>query len=139
MMKTRRPATCWVIYALLILSGMTGCTRTSQLVDEAPEVQIFMRLEPDPPLFGRPCRMAMTVLAADGMPINDAQLEIKGDMTHAGMVPVVVAITEGIDGVYTTALDWTMAGDWIVTGEASLSEGRVARRQFEVSVGVPGG
>jgi len=137
-MRKGGPAACWAIGALLILCGMTGCTRTSQLVDEAPDVVISMNLEPDPPLFGRPCVMLMTVFAADGMPINDARLEVKGDMTHAGMVPVVVSITEGLDGVYATAFDWTMAGDWIVTVEVTLSEGRVARQQFEVTVGVPG-
>jgi hypothetical protein len=115
-----------------------GCTRLSRLDDEALDVQLVVNLDPDPPLFGRPCRVVVTVLAADGKPINDARLEIRGDMTHAGMVPVVVKVTEGVEGAYSTAFEWTMAGDWVLTVRAELHDGRVARRQFEIAVGVPG-
>jgi hypothetical protein len=138
-MRLRRLNVYQVICALLIAAMCTGCTRASQLGDEAPEVQMAMTLNPDPPWFGRPCYMVVTLLDADGTPIEDAQLEIKGDMTHAGMIPVVAAITGGADGRYATAFEWTMAGDWIVTVEAALSDGRIARRQFELTVEVPGG
>jgi hypothetical protein len=75
---------------------------------------------------------------AAGIGIAGAELELKGDMTHAGMVPVVVTVSEGDAGHYTTAFEWTMAGDWIVTVQAALPDGRVARRQFEVTVEIPG-
>jgi hypothetical protein len=128
-----------VAWALVIAVTVIGCTRASGLGDEAPDVQITLDTSPDPPVFGRPCQMVIRVIGGDGRPVDDAQLQIKGDMTHAGMVPVVVTLTDGTNGAYEAAFGWTMAGDWIVTVEATLPDGRVARRQFEVGVGAPGG
>ena len=81
----------------------------------------------------------MAVFDAAGAAVEGAELEIKGDMTHAGMVPVVVTISQGDAGTYLTGFEWTMAGDWILTVQAKLPDGRVARRQFEVRVEIPGG
>ena len=39
-----------------------------------------------------------------GSPINDATLNVQGDMTHAGMVPVIRDIEGGEDGVYSCLL-----------------------------------
>lgn len=138
-MKNKSAARHWMIVVTLILTLVTGCTRASQPRDEAPEIQLAISLDPDPPLFGRPCQVIVTVSGADGAPIEDARLTIRGDMTHAGMVPVTVAVSEGIGGTYTVPFDWTMAGDWILTVEAELPDGRVVRRSFEVGVRVPGG
>jgi hypothetical protein len=134
----RRLDIYYLICVLLIPALISGCTRASRSGKGASEVQIALSLDPNPPLLGRPCRMIVSLLA-EGAPVEDARLEIKGDMSHAGMAPVIVSITDGRDGVYTTAFDWTMAGDWIVTVEAALGDGTVARRQFEVTVGMPGG
>ena len=134
--KIRSRELIWALATLLILFG---CGRGGQLADEAPEIQIAISLDPDPPRFGRPCQLTVTVLEADGVVIDGAQLEIKGDMTHAGMVPVVVSVSGGEEGNYTTGFEWTMAGDWILTVQAELPDGRIARRQFEIAVGIPGG
>jgi hypothetical protein len=127
-----------VIWSLAILVIATGCSRLRQVEDEAPDIEIVLELDPDPPLFGRPCELSVALADAAGTDVAGAELEIKGDMTHAGMVPVVVTISEGDAGHYTTAFEWTMAGDWIVTVQAALPDGRVARRQFEVTVEIPG-
>lgn len=138
-MRTRLSAIHGICVLVLLLAPVIGCTRVGELDDEAPEVQIAVSVDPDPPVFGRACQIVVTLLAADGMPIDAAQLEIRGDMTHAGMVPVVVTVSEGSAGAYRTGFDWTMAGDWILFVKADLPDGRVARRQFEIRVGVPDG
>ncbi len=37
-------------------------------------------------------------------------------------------------GVYRTDLEWTMAGDWIVTVTATLADGQTVEQQFDLSV-----
>ena len=52
----------------------------------------------------------------EGAGIDGASVRVEGDMTHAGMVPVL-AEAEGVgDGVYRADdMHFTMAGDWIIT------------------------
>jgi hypothetical protein len=128
-----------LILALAIVASLVGCSRASQGNDEAPEIEISLHLDPDPPLFGRPCELSVVVLDATGVGVEGARLEIKGDMTHAGMVPVVATAEEGDAGQYTTGFEWTMAGDWILTVQAELPDGRMARREYTVRVEIPGG
>ncbi len=125
---------------LVLLAGLllAGCTRSSRPVDGAPEVTMTLALEPDPPLFGRPCQIGITLLDDAGEPIDEVTLHIKGDMTHAGMVPVYVETSGSFDGQYLTLFEWTMGGDWILTVTGELPDGRTVLRTFEVWVGVPG-
>jgi hypothetical protein len=63
-------------------------------------------------------------LERDGEAVRGAEVEVTGDMTHAGMVPVVVQAEERADGSYRAeAFAFDMAGDWIVTVEARLEDG----------------
>ncbi len=55
-------------------------------------------------------------------------------MTHAGMLPIEATAAASEDGVYRTPIRWTMAGDWIITVEATLSDGRRATQSFNVTV-----
>ena len=80
-------------------------------------------------------RLVIQILDLAGQPLSDASLSIKGDMTHAGMVPVLAEAQGGdADGYYNVPFEWTMAGDWIVTVEAVLSDGTRAKQRFEFSV-----
>ena len=128
----------WALLALVLASSLAACTRNSSQVDKAPEVAMELTLDPDPPLFGRTSELTVVLTDADGAPIDNADLTIKGDMTHAGMVPVIVETDSSQDGVYTTRFDWSMSGDWIVTITAELPDGRTAVRTFELAVGLPG-
>jgi hypothetical protein len=74
------------------------------------------------------------VTGADGTPIDGARLNIKGDMTHAGMQPVLAETKGGEQGRYETPFEWTMGGDWIVTVTAALPDGRTTARQFTYTV-----
>jgi copper(I)-binding protein len=55
-------------------------------------------------------------------------------MTHAGMQPVLRTIESGEDGLYQTDFEWTMAGDWIVTINATLADGTVISEDFEYTL-----
>jgi len=89
------------------------------------------------PLFSPPAgdgRLAFRVTDAGDRPVDTATLQIRGDMTHAGMLPIEATATAGEDGVYRTPIRWTMAGEWIITVEATLSDGRRATQSFNVTV-----
>ena len=89
------------------------------------------------PVFPPPAgdgHLAFRVADASDRPIDTAALQIRGDMTHAGMLPIEATAAADEDGVYRTPIRWTMAGDWIITVEATLSDGRRATRTFNVTV-----
>lgn len=79
--------------------------------------------------------LKLTVTDGSGAPINDATLNVKGDMTHAGMVPVLAeGVSDGQEGIYRVPFEWTMGGDWVVTVEVVLPDGQTVSRQFDLTV-----
>lgn len=71
-----------------------------------------------------------------GAPLTGAEVEVRGDMTHAGMAPVLVTAGEAEPGVYVAAgFTFTMAGDWIVSATVTAADGREATAETFVTVG----
>lgn len=63
-------------------------------------------------------------LTHHGEPLSGATVTVTGDMTHAGMVPVVAAARELAPGLYRAdTFAFTMAGDWFITADATLPDG----------------
>jgi hypothetical protein len=122
-----------LILALLTATALTGCARISREEDRAPDVDMTIVFEPTPPEVG-PATLIVTMTDAQGTPIDDAHLQVKGDMSHAGMQPVLAEVEDGTNGRYETPFEWTMAGDWILTLTATLPDGRTAARQFDLTV-----
>lgn len=57
-------------------------------------------------------------------PLSGAQVTVTGDMTHAGMVPVISETTETAPGVYQTEdFSFTMGGDWFLLAAVELADG----------------
>ena len=76
-------------------------------------------------------------LLREGEGVSGAEIEVVGDMTHAGMVPVIAEATETEAGLYTASdFEFTMAGDWIITAEIDLPNGET--ETVETNVTVPG-
>lgn len=75
--------------------------------------------------------LMVTILDENGAPVNDATVNIKGDMSHAGMQPVLGESSSAENGVYTIPYEWTMAGDWFVTVDVLLSNGETASGRFD--------
>lgn len=77
---------------------------------------------PEAPRLGE-ATILVTVREGDAL-ITDAVVEVTGDMTHAGMVPVISATELREDGSYqTTDFRFTMAGDWVLIAEVTLPSG----------------
>lgn len=123
-----------MVLVTLVLSA-AGCQRASQQQggDEAPDVAIALTLAPDPAVVGR-AQLTVTLADQANQAIDGATVRLKGDMSHAGMQPVLADAGGDGGGVYTADLTWTMAGDWFVTVTADLPDGRTAVRRFDLTV-----
>lgn len=123
------------LVAVTFIAGiwLPACGRIQQSQSSDDAIAIEMVVEPAQPRVG-PANLVFTVTDKAGRPVNDAILEVEGNMIHAGMSPVSTHATTNKDGRYTVPLEWTMAGDWIVTVNVSLADGQKFVREFPVSV-----
>lgn len=121
------------IVLLLITLGLTAC-RTPATPTSESALQIDIAIEPDPPVVGEAV-LVIRVRTPEGVAVTDASLAIRGDMTHAGMVPVLrEAATSDADARYEIPFEWTMAGDWFVEVTATRPDGTSATATFDYRV-----
>jgi hypothetical protein len=66
--------------------------------------------------------------------IANFPIDVRGDMSHAGMTPVLVTAAKGEAGIYAVPFEWTMAGDWFITITGTLPDGRTLIRTLPVQV-----
>ncbi len=70
-----------------------------------------------------------------GERVTGATVELTGDMTHAGMIPVVRSAPEAAAGTYRADdFEFTMAGDWILTAKVTLPDGTNVTAETRVTV-----
>lgn len=120
----------FAFFVLLLLAACGG--RASQ--QETQDDSYVMELEALSTTVG-PAALEIALTGPDGAPVTDATLNVRGDMSHAGMVPVLQeGHTRNRQGIYSVPFEWTMAGDWIVIVEARLPDGQTITRQFDVTV-----
>lgn len=120
-----------ILYALLLLAMpvvMIGCTPNRQTASGTAEITLD--------LHGTsvgPAQVDVQITDEQGQPIIGADVQLRGDMTHAGMQPVITLMHDNGDGQYVAHdFAFTMAGDWILSVEATLPDGTRAQRMFEV-------
>ncbi|MCB0033630.1 MAG: copper chaperone PCu(A)C [Anaerolineales bacterium] len=123
-MKTISKFTLFV--TLFVLLSACGARQSQQAADSGYE----MTMEAMSTAVGE-TNLMVTLTDADGNPVNDATLSVKGDMSHAGMQPVLSEASNGDNGTYTIPFEWTMGGDWIVTIDATLPDGTTVSEQFD--------
>jgi hypothetical protein len=132
MIQTKFPL---LIFLTMLLWGglLTGCGRIQSQTQDSADLNIDLSVEPAQPAVG-PAQLIVTVTDAAGQPIDDASLNIEGNMTHAGMVPVFAQASGGENGRYAVPFEWTMGGDWVVTVEITLQNGQIITREFPITV-----
>ncbi len=113
------PRLLLLVVAVLLIGGCRG--------GEAPDnsgLTLALAMSPTPPGVG-PARLIISLRDSAGAPVEGATVSVEGNMSHAGMVPVFGSAREGEPGTYTIPdFTFTMAGDWILTLEATLPDGR---------------
>ena len=79
--------------------------------------------------------LLITIRDADGNAVqNPGTLSVRGDMDHAGMIPVFGESETSVDGVFSVPFEWTMAGGWIVEASLKLASGAVVTKTFKLEI-----
>lgn len=123
----------FTLLLLVLMMVLIGCRQEEAPADN-PDINVEMRVEPDPPVVGD-STLYVTVTDAQGNPINDANVMVRGDMSHAGMVPVMRDVQAGAQGgVYEIPFEWTMGGDWFVDVTVLTAGGDSRQVRFEYTL-----
>lgn len=123
-----------MILILLVMIFMVGCRQSQQEdVNGTADLAIELLFPLNPTLTDN-TEMTFHITDTNGVPVNDATLSLKGDMTHAGMMPVLADVTGGDTGLYTVPFAWSMSGDWILTVRATLPDGTWSEQEFALTV-----
>lgn len=126
----------FVILSLFLLAACRESaqpTPTQESLTPTPEIEIEMAVEPSPAATGDAV-LVVTLHSPDGTPIANANVAARGDMNHAGMVPVFGQTSENTNGVYRIPFEWTMGGDWVVTLTVTLADGLQVERSYEMAI-----
>jgi hypothetical protein len=111
---------------LILLALLLGACR-GEMERGDPGLVLDVAISPTPPAVG-PARLIITLEDTAGAPVEGAEIVVEGNMSHAGMVPVVdTAQAEGPGSYGISDFRFTMAGDWILTLRATLPDGRWVR------------
>ena len=110
----------------LLVAGFISCRSQS-----SQEVFVAHEVLPQAPRVGQ-VEIRLHVRDASRKPVMGAEIELEGDMSHAGMSPVFVDTREVAPGEYRANMELSMAGDWIILVHLSFSDGSKLERQFEI-------
>ena len=119
----RRPR-LFLLTVFLATSQLTvGCRGEMEPGD--PGFSLEVGISPTPPAVG-PARLIITLIDSAGAPVEGAEIVVEGNMSHAGMVPVLdTADVEGPGryGISDFDSPWRETGS--STLEANLPDGRI--------------
>lgn len=120
------------LLAVVLVAALAACDPPSD-GDADPRRPIAVAL------LERPARVGPAVVEVrpqlDGAAVAGATVRVVGDMTHAGMVPVVADATDVGGGVYRTSdFLFDMAGDWVLSVDVTYPDGTVRAAALAVSV-----
>lgn len=115
--------------ALLCTALLTACQRGGA---DLPEIGVELEIEPWPVRVGV-ATVTVALMDEAGQPIQGADVELEGNMNHAGMMPVFASAAEVAPGRYQAQLEFTMGGDWFIIVRAALPDGRSLERTFDVA------
>ena len=119
-------------FILLLALTLPACARR-ETVDQAPELTVVMAIVPSPPQPGSAI-LIIQIMQENGINPGDFTLDVRGDMSHAGMKPVIVEAVPGEAGAYSIPFEFSMAGDWLITLSAVLPDGRSLIRTYPIRV-----
>lgn len=120
------------LLALVLMLALAGCRESAQPTAESG-LQIDLHMDPSMPALGGNI-LIIGVTDASGSAVTDATVAVRGDMNHAGMVPVEAEATSSEAGEYRIPFNWTMGGGWILTVTVTRPDGTTASQTFEVTV-----
>ena len=119
----------WV-FVLLMLANIqaVGCAKTTGM---PADIDFRYERNPNRPRIG-PNIFTVTLASKAGERLAGAHVSLEGDMSHAGMSPVVGDAREIEPGRYQGTLDLNMRGDWTVLFHIRLANGVAFDRQVDI-------
>ena len=125
-MFSRRNLLVALCVSLAVAQGCRYHQTTSQ-----PNLTLSYQVSPQPVRVGD---VTITINMKDlsEKPIAGASVKLEGNMSHAGMTPVIAEAKEIGPGRYQANMKLTMAGDWDVLVLLTLPDGSEADQQFEI-------
>ena len=136
-MRAQRLSIVLVAAALMLL--MAGCRESAQPTPTQVPVSggsssllVDVQSDPTPPVVG--AATLIVTISDGGAPATGLTVSARGDMTHAGMAPVLGEGTEVEPGVYHVPWDWNMGGDWFVTVTVRTADGAETESTVDLTV-----
>jgi YtkA-like protein len=99
--------------------------------DSVSELTLAHDIAPEPPRVG-PVTITLRATDASQKPVTGARIALEANMTHPGMAPVFAGVKETVPGTYISAMELSMAGDWLVVAHMTLPDGRKVDQEFEI-------
>lgn len=116
-----------------LIAGLLACCCFAIACNRgANDVTATWRIEPTPPVTGKPTLVRVTLARDGGQPVADATLRLEAHMSHPGMAPVTADVTEHGNGTYEARLQLAMAGDWVFVMTGELSNGQRMMKEIKV-------
>ena len=122
-----------MILTLLLLALVAGCRQEAP--PPAAEANTVITFAVENSTMGEDI-LLIAVMDDKLDPVTVNKLKVRGDMDHAGMVPVIVEAGGSADGQFEVPIEWTMGGDWIVEIMAELANGQTVSETFNINIGV---
>lgn len=148
-----------ILLSALLIFFLTGCRQsvdgtpvgtqqpnnpssdTNGLATTTPTYNLILSTDPATLNVGE-ALLIFDITAPDGSPVSANNIQLlraQGDMTHAGMVPVIEegrarGFATDQNGRYAMPFNFNMGGDWIITGTATLQDGTVITGRLNTSV-----
>ena len=95
---------------VLMIVFIVACAPTPTPTEAETAVTVDLVMDSASLIVGE-TNLLVSVVDAEGKPVEGATVNVIGNMNHAGMVPVVVEnITAFTDGNYVVPFEWTMGG-----------------------------
>jgi hypothetical protein len=113
---------------LAVALSLSGCGRTAP---REAGTSITWSLEPAAPRVGL-AELTFELRDAAGAALTGAAVRVEGHMTHAGMRPVIARATETTPGAYAAAIEFTMAGDWVLLVHVVRPDGGRVEHRIDV-------
>ncbi|MBX3062542.1 MAG: FixH family protein [Anaerolineae bacterium] len=121
----------FALVMLILVCVLAGCRQSAQQADSA---DLTITLDSSAAFAVGKTELTIVVKDAQGNPVDDATIEVTGDMSHAGMKPELGSVQKGTQGQYKVPFIWSMGGDWILTVKVTLPDGRSTSKRFDVAV-----
>ncbi len=122
-----------VISTLFLMVSLGACNRTT---DNAAAAGLHVTLRPAAEGI-QGDHLIVEIVDDDGLPVTDVTVSLEGNMTHAGMVPVLTeSVWDGADGredgIYRIPFQFSMLGDWIISVKIEERDGESFAQDIDV-------